>query len=363
MVTVSTFEELRSQPGKRAGKSILSTVGAFGPSGDIAGYLKVIEKMSFETARACPTVFHWMLDGLAERGDRIHIYSQNIDGLENRCPHLSNSNTATTHGQVNIMACNICLFQAPIDMLLFKDGTLPACPQCPGRTIQPHPARTRKSLPRNDCQPQGVLKPYVQLYDSAEGEWPDLQFDNLLREDTKRHSVQTIIVAGTGLAVSGTRDLLKDIMNTSPAATTIWVNTVDVPKRFETLFDYAIRGSCDDVANFLYFEPLDSGLPQYNSASEPPRQPLSVSHLKRNKPNQPRRKRRSEKLPAADAAAAFHGGSNSESHFISEPSASTLVAETLLHVNEDEQEDVLLPLGVAAALTMIRRQFEVSEQE
>jgi hypothetical protein len=66
-------------------------------------------------AKATPTAFHWMMNNMVKRGDSIRIYTQNIDGLEVRCPWLSDeplpgtkdpfSNAVALHGSINRMGC------------------------------------------------------------------------------------------------------------------------------------------------------------------------------------------------------------------------------------------------------------------
>jgi NAD-dependent SIR2 family protein deacetylase len=59
-----------------------------------------------------------MINDIVKRGDLVRIYTQNTDGLEVRCPWLSDellpgtknpfSNMVAVHGSINKMGCRKC---------------------------------------------------------------------------------------------------------------------------------------------------------------------------------------------------------------------------------------------------------------
>jgi NAD-dependent histone deacetylase SIR2 len=262
-ITVQTFDDPKGVIRKFGGKSILSE-NVFKTVDATRQYLRLISTLLAEVGKATPTAFHWMLNHLARRGDNIRIYTQNIDGLENRCPWLSSqippgidreTVVVPLHGSLRAIGCSLCNFTSEMQISLFRGGTLPDCPECPKRTPFQHPDRTRPNL-RRKATIIGTLRPLILLYDSPPDAWNVLDFSDIQQYDEHEAPPDTVVVIGTNLQIKATQQLVYDLSaaahKKSSNGLALWVNPKGIPRNLKSdTFDYVLNATADDFAAFL----------------------------------------------------------------------------------------------------------------
>lgn len=272
IASVETFDQKDGQIRSNGGTFSLDSNALKNPIG-VEANLNVISALVKQSEHASPTKFHHMLDMFAARGDNMRVYTQNIDDLENRLPHLSSdlrlakgstttsptnhyANVVQMHGTINQMCCTICQEVADMDLSLFDNG-FPNCPFCMEKHLQPQLQRTRNHHPRLQARSVGILRPHVLLYGDPPDIWSALDFGEVMEFDIVQQPPDTVVVAGTNLRISQQRNFVKRLCKAahqcSPQSTTIWLNTLDIPSPLgrAEIFDYAMKGTAEEFAQFI----------------------------------------------------------------------------------------------------------------
>ncbi|KAJ7746364.1 DHS-like NAD/FAD-binding domain-containing protein [Mycena metata] len=221
-------------------------------------FYQMIARLSELSTAAEPTPFHHLLRALDNRGKLLRVYSQNIDGIEEkaglsfgvppfqekrakpRTPKASKSpnavrtgpepvateNVASTsrlptpppetprciplHGTLQTVHCQICNHSfALVDHIVSLElGTPPACPECTAME------ETRQLVGKR-ARGVGRLRPSVVLYNEAhkdgEGVGEAVRRDLLgVSKGKGRSGADLLLVVGTSLRVQGTKRMVRE---------------------------------------------------------------------------------------------------------------------------------------------------------
>ncbi|KAJ7039637.1 DHS-like NAD/FAD-binding domain-containing protein [Mycena alexandri] len=221
-------------------------------------FCQMIARLSELSTAAEPTPFHRLLRAMDDRGKLLRVYSQNIDGIEEkaglsfgvppfqekrpkpRTPKASKSpnavvigpeplaieNVASTsrlptppaetprciplHGTLQTVHCQICNHSfALIDHIVSLElGTPPACPECTAME------ETRQLVGKR-ARGVGRLRPSVVLYNEAhkdgEGVGEAVRRDLLgVSKGKGRSGADLLLVVGTSLRVQGTKRMVRE---------------------------------------------------------------------------------------------------------------------------------------------------------
>ena len=217
----------------------------------------MIADLSARVALAKPTKFHHFLDGLARSGRLLRQYTQNIDCLESKLLSLSPNTsleakgpwakTIQLHGRLDTMICQKCKRCSPLVPEKFQGSQPPPCLQC--EYIETQRAELGKRL-----RGTGRLRPKILLY--GENNPDEVAVEAVFKHDL-REGPDAVIVVGTCLTVPGARMLAKEFCRVAKTrrrpGITLWINKErpSSSSGIDSLFDYVVRGDCDEIASLL----------------------------------------------------------------------------------------------------------------
>lgn len=143
-----------------------------------------------------PTLTHWFLRLLAEKGILRRIYSQNIDTLE-IAAGIPDDIAILVHGSFATASCTLCRRPCDIEPIrtCVMEGSIPSCK---------HPQKGGKGL----CT--GVPKPDIVFF----GENLPHRFFSCVRDDSRLCDL--LIVIGTSLEVQPVSSLVSQVRSTCP---------------------------------------------------------------------------------------------------------------------------------------------------
>ncbi|KAM0750099.1 DHS-like NAD/FAD-binding domain-containing protein, partial [Meredithblackwellia eburnea MCA 4105] len=228
------FESLKRQyPEARlsSGKDLFDA-GLFASEETASIFYTMIASLKQMSDKANPTAFHQFLKLLDDEGKLFRVYTQNIDGLEERAgltrshsPSTPPSSTSSPppsqaqigsldpsgiprciplHGQLSTLSCPHCssIFSIEPYLALLSTGVPSACPTC---LVTDEQRRSNGSRSRG----VGRLKPDVVLYGEShpEGE----RVGSITRRDLMGVRPDLLIVVGTSLKVPGTKLLVREL--------------------------------------------------------------------------------------------------------------------------------------------------------
>lgn len=231
-------------------------------------FYKFARKMLYPAQPHEPSPSHRFLKHLEDKKMLLRIYTQNIDGLEERAG-ISSSKVVYAHGSLNTSVCLKCGGKVSAELLREEvlQGNVPYCQKVTGR-------RKRK---RNELIPEGedpeakvpvlcggVLKPTITFF----GEPLVDRVNRCLEADQAK--ADAVIVIGTSLSVAPISKVIKYLR---PSIPRLLINrTVVIPKhtdgeaivehgleehekdhRDSYLFDAVMLGFCDEVTKALTF--------------------------------------------------------------------------------------------------------------
>ncbi|KAJ2356076.1 NAD-dependent deacetylase hst3 [Coemansia erecta] len=208
-----------------------------------------------QCAQAEPGVVHGFIRKLADRGQLLRSYTQNIDGLERKAglsvwdPHCTpdsadyvpwqHAHSIPLHGSMDRLTCQLC---ASSVAFAAHPGRMAgdACADCVQRS-QEREQSGRRALPA------GKLRPTVVLYEEPHPHSEDIA--RIIGHDTRalgRAKNDVLLVFGTTLKVPGCRQLVRQLA-AAPNTTTVLVNNEPVCGRaWDGVVDYQIIGCVDD---------------------------------------------------------------------------------------------------------------------
>ena len=249
---------------------------------------------------AQPTEFHRLLHTLNDGQRLLRVYTQNIDQLEEKVgltygipdPHLlkpakrgappkaervarrqrelpthdSIPRCIPLHGSIRFLVCQVCRYTLPLRLYIdsLESGVRPPCPSC---TEEEETRRLDGKRPRG----VGWLRPAIVLYN--EHHQDDETIGRLVQRDlSKRRNgyksspVDLLLVVGTSLHVSGTKQIIRQFAGALHASrTSSRQSDVDPPrtiylnfdfhgssKEWEGVFDVWIRGDAQVLAQLVH---------------------------------------------------------------------------------------------------------------
>jgi len=228
-----------------------------------------------------PSPSHEFLALLQKRKVLLRVYTQNIDGLEEKAGVLPEK-VVPCHGSLSYANCMKCGFRMDAQAIQEEvlSGTVPICTRVNGKRKQPCPSDTSESIavppnsskkarpsrkttltPRRSNSPTqdkmdqcgGVIKPAVVFF----GEKLQDKVGKSLRADHDK--ADAIIVIGTSLSVAPMNKVIQYLPSNIPRIL-INKNIVHLPFhkhashkdfRHGYSFDAYLLGNCDHVTNSL----------------------------------------------------------------------------------------------------------------
>ncbi|KAI0347638.1 DHS-like NAD/FAD-binding domain-containing protein [Trametopsis cervina] len=245
---------------------------------------------------AQPGATHRFLGMLEGRRKLVRVYTQNVDGLEERAglingavngtgaasktgagkgkARMKDTRNVQLHGDIHRVRCTFCAAEfacAEEHLRVFESGTAPDCPECVSRS-EARTARSARALRI------GTLRPAIVLYDEAHPRGDDI--GAMQGADMKRRP-DMLVVMGTSLKVHGFKRLVRefarvvhessptttpgassssgstDAATASPAKTpnaktlknwtgkVIYVNKTPPGAEWDGVFDYWVQGESD----------------------------------------------------------------------------------------------------------------------
>ena len=159
---------------------------------------------------ANPTKCHHLLKALLSSGLLARLYTQNIDGLENKLGFNSTGYCSKTtqavllHGNMDLVRCMICKSTAPFTSSIMQDyqnGNMLECIACAEKN-------KNRILSGRRSTSIGHYRPDIILYNEAHPQGDDIS--SLLSYDLAKKP-DALIVMGTSMKVAGIKKMIKDI--------------------------------------------------------------------------------------------------------------------------------------------------------
>ncbi|AMD21121.1 HEL160Cp [Eremothecium sinecaudum] len=222
---------------------------------------KMVVDMHKKSQDLEPTGFHRLLNQIAEEGRIKRIYTQNIDGLENKLSDISSTrtspktipNTIQLHGSIHHMCCNKCHKVFDMNPDLFKcneedhrGSIIPSCPEC-------EEFETVRQIAGKRLQGVGKLRPYIVLYNELHpmGE----MIGDIVMKDLKA-KCDCLLIVGTSLRIPGVKAMCKQFAQSvrSRKGIILWVNKELPSQRILDMFagvDLVVLGDCQDLCKLV----------------------------------------------------------------------------------------------------------------
>ncbi|KAH8743252.1 hypothetical protein F5883DRAFT_512549 [Diaporthe sp. PMI_573] len=213
---------------------------------------QMITELSDLARDAIPTAFHETLKALAEDDRLMRLYSQNIDCLDTSIQPLATNIplnmeapwpvTIQLHGGLDKIQCTKCSHIQGFDKLLFQGPEAPLCKAC----AENDRIRTEQNGKRSHGI--GRLTPRVVLY---HGPSPDAEAIGKVSQADLRSVPNVVIVVGTSLTIPGVKKLVRELCQATRSkkhGLTAWLNVDPPPQETNNLWNFVIRGKCDDFA-------------------------------------------------------------------------------------------------------------------
>lgn len=209
------------------------------------------------TREAEPTPFHHLLATLAAENRLLRLYSQNVDGIDTSMEPLATQiplpvkgpwpRTIQLHGGLDKMVCTKCGELSSFKGYLFQGPEPPSCVKCEeiDQIRTEHLGRRSHGI--------GKLRPRMVLYNEFN---PDQEAIGAVSAADLRSRPDAVLVVGTTLKVPGIRRIAREMCQVTRGRRdgfTAWINYDPEPvgTEFKDCWDLIVRGSCDDVAQFV----------------------------------------------------------------------------------------------------------------
>ncbi|CAD26192.2 SIR2-LIKE PROTEIN INVOLVED IN TELOMERIC SILENCING [Encephalitozoon cuniculi GB-M1] len=210
------------------------------------GYLRYISKLKNMVDKAQPSATHEFLSLYSDISRRFRIYTQNIDGLEEKAGLAATKDRSTRlvylHGNMKSLGCLYCGYKIEFgdaERDAYGRGEEIVCAGC----VRRNEKRGRDVRKR----PVGVFHTTIIHYNQSH---PDSSFISKMAEHD--NTCDLFIVMGTSLKVFGVRRLVKYFCRlNSTRGRRILVNLDRPSKEFGELFDFFWNGDCDEFCRVL----------------------------------------------------------------------------------------------------------------
>ncbi|TBU20021.1 Sir2-like telomeric silencing protein [Hamiltosporidium tvaerminnensis] len=223
-------------------------------------YLKFIYKLKELTDESKPTETHNFFVKYKNFSKKMHIYTQNIDGLEEKAGLIFSKESKNTeiiylHGNMKFLKCSYCGYQIPFtktENLKFKISEEIECINCLERE------KKRKENHQRST-PIGVMNTTIIHYYQSH---PESSFiSEMVSKDT---DLNLFIVMGTSLQIYGIKKIVKyfGFSNRNNKGVSIYVNKEEPRSEFKDVFDFQWKGDCDEfckeILNLLETKPIET---------------------------------------------------------------------------------------------------------
>ncbi|TBU01935.1 Sir2-like telomeric silencing protein [Hamiltosporidium tvaerminnensis] len=223
-------------------------------------YLKFIYKLKELTDESKPTETHNFFVKYKNFNKKMHIYTQNIDGLEEKAGLIFSKESKNTeiiylHGNMKFLKCSYCGYQIPFtktENLKFKISEEIECINCLERE------KKRKENHQRST-PIGVMNTTIIHYYQSH---PESSFiSEMVSKDT---DLNLFIVMGTSLQIYGIKKIVKyfGFSNRNNKGVSIYVNKEEPRSEFKDVFDFQWKGDCDEfckeILNLLETKPIET---------------------------------------------------------------------------------------------------------
>lgn len=203
-------------------------------------YIEVICRMKEVLAGATPSPTHQVLEKI-HRAYNTRIYTQNIDGLEERTGIGAGKHRRKIvylHGNLNFLVCSKCHHRTaytPEANRELSAAKRKACPACARREAEQREMGRRPT-------PKGTLLPDVVLYG---GYNPGaLEIAKKMGADK---DLSLFVAMGTSIRVHGVKHMSRELSRSARAngGLSVYVGREEPPKRMVAHFDMWFQGDCD----------------------------------------------------------------------------------------------------------------------
>lgn len=251
------FATLKNEHNLKASGKHLFDASVYQTDSSTTSFHSMVRGLSKLASDAKPTAFHHLLATLAEQGRLMRLYTQNVDGIDTSLTPLATSiplankgpwpRTIQLHGGLEKMVCSKCNHLSDFEPALFDGPLPPPCRQC----TEADKVRTDHAGKRSHGI--GRLRPRIVLYNEHN---PDDEAIGTVVSSDLRGRPDAVIVVGTSMKIPGVRRIVREMCGVVRArrdGLAVWVNHDSPPvgKEFEECWDLVVKGSSDDVANFV----------------------------------------------------------------------------------------------------------------
>ncbi|OAG29916.1 NAD-dependent histone deacetylase SIR2 [Nematocida displodere] len=203
-------------------------------------HLHLMAKLKETLKTTAPTETHRLLAYLQKK-HKVSIYTQNIDGLEEKAG--IKKDLIYLHGNINTLICTHCKHTTAYTDKLnsqIQATTLVPCPQCTQR-------KEHREKEKKRSTPVGCLLPNIVLY----GDTSDTL--SVVKRVCADEENTLLLVMGTSLRVHGVKNLTRELSKSAykNKGIRVYIGREAPPKSLAPFFDYWVTGNCDDFAKSL----------------------------------------------------------------------------------------------------------------
>lgn len=238
-----------------------------------AQFHSMVRSLSKQASAAEPTAFHHLLASLANKGQLMRLYTQNVDDIDTSLPPLRTAvplnskgpwpRTIQLHGGLKKMVCSKCHLISEFEPALFDGPVAPECSNCTEND------RVRLTL-GGRSHGIGRLRPRIVLYNEQN---PDDEAIGAVVSADLRARPDAVIVVGTSMKIPGVKRIVREmcgVVRSRRDGIAVWLNQGPPPpgKELEDCWDLVIEGSCDSVAEHAAMKRWDDTSIDYEETTE-----------------------------------------------------------------------------------------------
>lgn len=228
---------------------------------------ELMVSLYLKSIHAETTPFHQLLDKLAKQKRLKRIYTQNIDSLETKLPHLmeyNDNNNSTNypilvqlHGNISNTRCNKCNNIQKFDPHRLKTTENPkgdliaSCLEC-------EELEYVRSVAGLRSKGVGSIRPTITLYNEVHQDGDTIA--NIINYDTKLKSIDLLIIVGTMLSIPHVKKLCQNMAHSlkngrRKKGHVIFISneppTQSVLNAFKDTLDLIVIGDCQTLYNYI----------------------------------------------------------------------------------------------------------------